>query len=559
MIKANFNTYGSYVTDSLYQWDLNQVLSVTGLNLSVAPEVHFSNCNMDKVIVRQSTLNSGVVSVAIPNSLLQEPFTIEAHIGVYEGDTFKVIELVSIPIISKKRPNDYQIQNSDEEIYSFKALENLIANMVKRSDYDRNNTVVNARIDNIIAHNNDTDGNTELIDIRTDNEGKIHASAGEAVRTQFQKLSDKIKSSFVETGWADKYISACKIFTDEYECLMISDIRRKYVANNDGGKTSIRIYSCDETGKSYTQVATIELPLDFEKGNIEHYFGQNSLLRCYVDLTSLNVGERLTGDGKPFVVKRECILPRSFDIDIERLKTALFSSCNTEPKKILTWVDDDTLSNGIESVKTICDSLGIKCTFATITQNWNESLIEKLHQFQKEGFHITCHTENHGRWYKDMDDGIMFNAQEMETDLLISLEKMRNEGFVDSDMLVYPGGSPGRTDVNTIGIVKKWCRCGVLAGGTTWGKYGQGKYKINRTFVNKSSYDSSYYKNLLDSVSDESWVVLGSHSGSTNEFDSNMMTEILSYALEKGWVIMTLNEALKYREKYYHIQEMLGL
>lgn len=98
----------------------------------------------------------------------------------------------------------------------------------------------------------------------------------------------------------------------------------------------------------------------------------------------------------------------------------------------------------------------------------------------------------------------------------------------------------------------------MLAGGSTWNKYGQGKYRINRTFVSASS-DASYYKNILDIISDESWVVFGTHSGSATDFDPDMMTEILSYALENEWVIMPLNEALKYRGKYYHIQEMLGL
>lgn len=48
------------------------------------------------------------------------------------------------------------------------------------------------RIDNIIAHNNDTEGNTELIDIRTSAKGRIYASAGEAVRGQVNALSDDI-------------------------------------------------------------------------------------------------------------------------------------------------------------------------------------------------------------------------------------------------------------------------------------------------------------------------------------------------------------------------------
>lgn len=192
MIKANFKTYGAYVTDSLYQWDLNQVLSVTGLNLAVVPEVHFSNANTDRAIVRQATKVDQVVSVGIPNSLLQEPLRIRAHIGIYEGDTFKVVELVEIPVIARKRPNDYQIQDSDEEIYSFQALENAIANMVKVSDFNSNNTVLNARIDNIIANASDTGDNAELIDMRVDMRGKTHDSAGKAVRNQFTELENKV-------------------------------------------------------------------------------------------------------------------------------------------------------------------------------------------------------------------------------------------------------------------------------------------------------------------------------------------------------------------------------
>lgn len=174
MIKANFNAYNAYVTDSLYQWDINQVLTVSGLNLTVAPEVHFSNANMERAIVRQAKLNNGSVTVDIPNSVLQDPLPIYAHIGIYEGSTFKVVEYAIIPVIPRMRPADYQIEDSDEEIYSFKALENALAN---KAD--------NARLDNIIAHNNDTDGNTELLDIRVGANGETYNSAGTAVRNQF--------------------------------------------------------------------------------------------------------------------------------------------------------------------------------------------------------------------------------------------------------------------------------------------------------------------------------------------------------------------------------------
>lgn len=50
------------------------------------------------------------------------------------------------------------------------------------------------RIDNIIAHNQDTEGNTELIDIRTTYQGYTAASAGEAVRQQVRALSGRMDS-----------------------------------------------------------------------------------------------------------------------------------------------------------------------------------------------------------------------------------------------------------------------------------------------------------------------------------------------------------------------------
>jgi len=53
--------------------------------------------------------------------------------------------------------------------------------------------VLNERISNIIAHNNETDGNTELLDIRVDTDGTTHASAGDAIRSQVNQLSSEIE------------------------------------------------------------------------------------------------------------------------------------------------------------------------------------------------------------------------------------------------------------------------------------------------------------------------------------------------------------------------------
>ena len=187
MITVNFKSYNNYVTDSLYQWDTNHVLSVSGLNLSTAPEVHFYNSTMDKAIVKQSTLDDYIVTVSIPNSLLQSPYPIYANIGIYEGDSFKTIETVKIPVIAKARPADYRLEK-DDEIYSFEALKNDINNRVTNVQFNRDLNTVNARVNNIIANSNSTENNSELIDIRTGADGEVYGSAGDAVRQQLGNL-----------------------------------------------------------------------------------------------------------------------------------------------------------------------------------------------------------------------------------------------------------------------------------------------------------------------------------------------------------------------------------
>lgn len=134
MAELIINKGDRYTTDSLFQWDIEQVLEIHGLSLASDPEIHFTTKVLNGAIVRQCENVEGVIKVMIPNSLLQEPFTIVAHVGIYENDTFKVLEKVEIPVFKRERPDDYKIEDTDGEIYSFKKIENELSNIRKLID-----------------------------------------------------------------------------------------------------------------------------------------------------------------------------------------------------------------------------------------------------------------------------------------------------------------------------------------------------------------------------------------------------------------------------------------
>ena len=116
-------TKNSYTTDSLYQWDLNQELKIYGLSVPITPEIHFAHESMKEAIVRTATMDSaGVISVKIPNSLLEKPNKINAYVCVTNNGTFQSLYKIVIPVIGRAKPGDYEMTDPEGEIYSIDAL-----------------------------------------------------------------------------------------------------------------------------------------------------------------------------------------------------------------------------------------------------------------------------------------------------------------------------------------------------------------------------------------------------------------------------------------------------
>lgn len=206
-------TKNNYTVEALCQWDVNQELQVYGLSLATIPEIHFANSAMDKAIVRQATMDAaGVISVDIPNSLLQKPYTISVYICTYEGGAFRSLYKIDVPVKERPKPSDYTLVD-DPELYSFKALENAVVNATAacrdaersmQAASDLYNGSINSAVNKIIAETDTYTRNQVLTDDTKQSYGLSGAGVPDDVfNVIFNQLSKRAKiecSSYTGTG-----------------------------------------------------------------------------------------------------------------------------------------------------------------------------------------------------------------------------------------------------------------------------------------------------------------------------------------------------------------------
>lgn len=93
--------------ERLYQWDLNQTITVKHLDFEKAPVFHFCNRKSKESLAVQSQATGNGYTASVPNILLQQALKITAFI-YYEGDGFgKTVFRTEIPVEPKPKPTDY--------------------------------------------------------------------------------------------------------------------------------------------------------------------------------------------------------------------------------------------------------------------------------------------------------------------------------------------------------------------------------------------------------------------------------------------------------------------
>ena len=98
--------------------------------------------------------------------------------------------------------NDSSLRNANQALANSQQALSLVSEITddveeavaKATHADESYDEVTARVDHIIAHNNDTEGNSELIDIRTGFDAYVANSAGSSVRRQVRTVNERVNN-----------------------------------------------------------------------------------------------------------------------------------------------------------------------------------------------------------------------------------------------------------------------------------------------------------------------------------------------------------------------------
>ena len=243
----------------------------------------------------------------------------------------------------------------------------------------------------------------------------------------------------------------------------------------------------------------------------------------------------------------------------------LFDSATLKP--VLTFIDDDTWA--IEYVtrqKELCDRLGIKCSFACLTEQVekNEGLLELLLSYEREGFPIIFHANQQIGAY----DTSTLDVVAEETDFITGLQKMHKFGFSDYKIWCTPFGS-AREDQKKLAY--KWGFDGLVTSGYE-NAYNNPYEYSSRFKIKRNSLGSNTDRTASDIVDDvaniklaidnakecNGWVCISTHSAYNlyrNGEADGAMEEIVNYAISKGFEIRTVNEELRRRMPIYRYYE----
>lgn len=143
MITAIFNPGDkSITTEKLLQWDYGQVLSIKGLDLPKAVEIHFCVYTDSTTITAVGITTDDHTDVEIPDGLLQQERELRAYVYVADMEQGKTVRTVNIPIQSRQKP---EIPHTPEDTEVFREAIKAVNDSADRAETAANTSDQNAK------------------------------------------------------------------------------------------------------------------------------------------------------------------------------------------------------------------------------------------------------------------------------------------------------------------------------------------------------------------------------------------------------------------------------
>lgn len=98
---------------ALTQWDRGVTLQLSHSLLTEAQPVHFQNDSSDEAIVMESAFADGVLSVEVPDTLLEEAEPITGFVCLTDDSSARSILTFSLTVQARAQPADLISTNSD--------------------------------------------------------------------------------------------------------------------------------------------------------------------------------------------------------------------------------------------------------------------------------------------------------------------------------------------------------------------------------------------------------------------------------------------------------------
>ena len=143
MITAIFNPGDkSITTKKVMQWDYGQVLSIKGLDLPKAVEIHFCVYTDSTTIPVVGITTDDHTDVEIPDGLLRQDRELRAYVYVADMEQGKTVRTVNIPIQSRQKP---EIPHTPEDTEIFREAIKAVNNSADRAETAANTSDQNAK------------------------------------------------------------------------------------------------------------------------------------------------------------------------------------------------------------------------------------------------------------------------------------------------------------------------------------------------------------------------------------------------------------------------------